>query len=271
MRNAKVTWGEISGYNPSSLEEQTIEINGTIELPEDVLNGNNLPLTTSVRVIVQRADITEKPIFESLVGEYDYEFVARILSEENSTTYYTISSNGAAPADPTENSEIYTGGIELLQSDEKDIKYIIKAMSVKDGKFNSAVSTQTYTILKTPTEKLTVSDVEDQTYTGNEITPKIVVKDGDTILTEGTDYTVEYENNVDIGTATIKIIGKGNYEGESVTKTFNIVTKEDVITPKDNPKTGDDIDFWFNLQLISISGFILTKFKFKKKRIVSKH
>ena len=40
-------------------------------------------------------------------------------------------------------------------------------------------------------------------------------------LTEGTDYTVEYQNNLDAGTASVLITGKGNYAG-TVTKTFEI-------------------------------------------------
>ena len=148
MRNAKVTWEEITGYNPNLLEEQIIQINGVIQLPNGILNENELPLTTSIKVIIKRAATTEKPEFESLTGEYNGELIARINSEEGSTTYYTISNNGEAPENPTENSEIYKGGIELLQSDEQEsIKYIIKAISVKDGKFNSAVSSETYTIV----------------------------------------------------------------------------------------------------------------------------
>ena len=47
------------------------------------------------------------------------------------------------------------------------------------------------------------------TYTGQPITPKVIV-DG---LKEGADYTVEYVYNVDVGLATVKITGKGNYDG----------------------------------------------------------
>ena len=68
----------------------------------------------------------------------------------------------------------------------------------------------------------TIQDIEDQDYTGSEIKPEITVKNGDKTLTAGTDYTVSYENNKEIGTATVNITGKGNYTG-TVTKTFHIV------------------------------------------------
>ena len=40
-------------------------------------------------------------------------------------------------------------------------------------------------------------------------------------LTKGTDYTVKYENNIEKGTATVTVTGKGNYKG-TLTKTFKI-------------------------------------------------
>jgi hypothetical protein len=68
----------------------------------------------------------------------------------------------------------------------------------------------------------TVSSVDDQYYTGNEIKPGVTVKDGSTTLTKGTDYTLAYSKNTKVGTATITIKGKGNYTG-STSVTFQIV------------------------------------------------
>ena len=62
------------------------------------------------------------------------------------------------------------------------------------------------------------------TYDGTEKRPSVTVKDGSTTLISGTHYTVSYSNNVDIGTATVTITGKGNYAG-TVTKTFTINAK----------------------------------------------
>ena len=61
-------------------------------------------------------------------------------------------------------------------------------------------------------------------YTGKPITPKptITFWDG-TVLREGTDYTLSYSDNVDIGTAQVTATGKGSYEG-SVTVKFSIRT-----------------------------------------------
>ena len=66
-----------------------------------------------------------------------------------------------------------------------------------------------------------VSQISDQSYTGSALTPKPVVKLGSTTLKEGTDYALEYNNNMDVGSATITIKGTGNYTG-SKDVTFKI-------------------------------------------------
>lgn len=62
------------------------------------------------------------------------------------------------------------------------------------------------------------------TYDGTAKEPSVTVKDGTTTLKNGTDYSVSYSNNVNVGTATATITGKGNYTG-TVTKIFTINAK----------------------------------------------
>lgn len=59
-------------------------------------------------------------------------------------------------------------------------------------------------------------------HTGTAITPKITLMDGTTTLIEGTDYTLDYENNIASGNAKIIITGIGNYEG-TLNQEFTIV------------------------------------------------
>ena len=72
-------------------------------------------------------------------------------------------------------------------------------------------------VVKTLTSSM-ISSISDQTYTGSAIQPVVTVKDGSKTLISGTDYTTSYSNNINKGTATITITGKGNYTG---TKTIN--------------------------------------------------
>lgn len=71
---------------------------------------------------------------------------------------------------------------------------------------------------------LKISNIPNQIYQGYDVTPSVTVTNGGTVLTEGTDYTVSYQNNSGIGTATVNVFGAGIYDGYiNLTKTFNIV------------------------------------------------
>ena len=59
----------------------------------------------------------------------------------------------------------------------------------------------------------TVTGLSDMTYTGEALTQSPVVEYNGTILTEGTDYRVSYENNINHGSAGVIITGKGDYIG----------------------------------------------------------
>ena len=58
-------------------------------------------------------------------------------------------------------------------------------------------------------------------YTGKEWKPEVAVSFNDAALTADTDYTVSYENNINAGTATVTVTGKGNFTG-TASKTFTI-------------------------------------------------
>lgn len=60
-------------------------------------------------------------------------------------------------------------------------------------------------------------------------TQAVVVKNGNTILTPTTDYTLSYSNNINAGTATVTATGKGNYQFVQ-TGTFTIDPKPLTVT-----------------------------------------
>ena len=87
------------------------------------------------------------------------------------------------------------------------------------GNYTGSVS-KTFKI-KNNFKKATVSGISTKAFTGKNITQSITVKYNGKTLKKGTDYTVSYSNNKKVGTATVKIAGKGSYTG-TVTKTFKI-------------------------------------------------
>ena len=88
-----------------------------------------------------------------------------------------------------------------------------------NGNYTGSVS-KTYSI-KNNFKKATISGISTKAFTGKNITQSITVKYNGKTLKKGTDYTVSYSNSKKVGTATVKIAGKGSYTG-TVTKTFKI-------------------------------------------------
>ena len=93
-------------------------------------------------------------------------------------------------------------------------------------------------------ENVTIGAIDDQPYTGNQITPTPTVTDGEKVLKSGTDFTYSYGNYQYVGIATVTINGKSNYQG-TAEKSFEITAVEDpaVITTTANvTKGGNTLD-----------------------------
>ena len=90
-----------------------------------------------------------------------------------------------------------------------------------------------------------VQPIASQTYTGSAIEPTVTVNVGKKTLTAGTDYTVTYKDNTNVGTAKVIVTGKGNYTG-SVEAKFNITAKAltaNMVQPiASQPYTGSAIE-----------------------------
>ena len=104
--------------------------------------------------------------------------------------------------------------------------------------YNTITGSQTVAIspktVSSPTITLSGTSFE---YTGEAITPTVVVKDGSTTI-PAEEYTVSYKNNTEAGTATVTITDNegGNYTVSGST-TFEITSKDEPST--DEPTTED--------------------------------
>lgn len=80
-----------------------------------------------------------------------------------------------------------------------------------------------------------ISALPTLTYTGSPLTPSdfTVTFNGNTLI-NGTDYTIRYGNNVNVGTATVIVEGIGDYVG-SVSANFSIIAPTIVPTPTSTP------------------------------------
>ena len=95
-------------------------------------------------------------------------------------------------------------GSDNYDSVSKTLKINVKAASTPIKKSNVTLSKTKYT------------------YTGSALKPTVVVKVAGKKLKKGTDYTVTYKNNKNVGTAKVTIKAKGSKYTGSVTKTFKI-------------------------------------------------
>ena len=87
-----------------------------------------------------------------------------------------------------------------------------KILLTGTGRYCETVE-KTFTIMPKNCSGANIAAIPDQKYTGKDICPPLVVKDGGKVLVSGTDYTVAYLNNKNAGTSMAIITGKGNYTG----------------------------------------------------------
>lgn len=112
-------------------------------------------------------------------------------------------------------------------------KQTVKNLCEKQG--------QTLTLYAAWKKKISFTDISlaanSYYYSGKKISPAVTVYDGKSKLKEGTDYTVTYKNNTNIGKATVTVTGKGKYTGTK-SLSFKIVPKKTAIKSKSSPKKG---------------------------------
>lgn len=113
------------------------------------------------------------------------------------------------------------------------------------GKGNfTGEATKAWSLTAKSVDASMIAEIPSASYTGNQITPTPTVTDGEKELTSGTDFTYSYSNNQYVGTATVTINGKSNYQG-AANKGFAITAVEDpaVITATANvTKGGNTLD-----------------------------
>lgn len=93
-----------------------------------------------------------------------------------------------------------------------------------------------FNIVPVSANDLIIGSIANQKYTGEAITPDIVIKNGSITLVEGEDkdYTVVFENNTEIGRATVKITFHGNYAGDRM-------VYFEIVDPIPDQITSDDV------------------------------
>lgn len=126
----------------------------------------------------------------------------------------------------TQNIKVSKGDVVLTAADYKvTYKDNINAGTAKvtiEGIGNYAGTVEkTFKINQAKLTASSVTGIVNKTYNKKAQIQKVVVKVNGKTLKNGTDYTVSYKNNKNIGKATVVVKGKGNYVG-TINKYFNI-------------------------------------------------
>ena len=178
-------------------------------------------LTESFNIIKARLTVTAKDqkIVEgaTVVSEPSYVVTEGLLAG------HTLSAITLTPSITTEGTGTLTPSEAAVSDGNGDVT----------ANYDITYQAGNVTILPKAGKNLTATlDETEFNYTGNPIRPNVTVKDGTTVLTAGSAYDVEYQNNVNAGTASVVIAMKGGYSG-SLTKTFNINKLDLTVTAKE--------------------------------------
>ena len=168
------------------------------ETQEYKVNEKALEIKTDDKTVVNNG--FARDLTEDLPASYDSEIVKKVEYIANFRTDTSVNNTHIyGPGTPGS----YTYTVRYTLNDELAQNYYIPDQ------------TATLTILgNIDFLRNEISlDQDSFTYTGSPIKPVPTVKDNGVTLVENTDYTVAYEDNIEIGTGKVILTGIGNYGG----------------------------------------------------------
>ena len=258
------TFGRVShewSFTPYQLDENGEVVYGDDLMPvsakeltmEKIMDGYYCITLENPTGFFKDEDTYARLWFDCDSDDYEIALTGVVLSFDDSKIVRNLSN---AKMEITDTSTTYTGSSikpavkvtygknTLKEGTDYSLAYKdnVKAgtatvTAVGKGKYKGSVS-GTFTIksASVASANVTLSKLT-YAYTGSKIKPAPTVKVGGRTLVLGTDYTLIYSNNTEIGTASVKITGKGNYSG-SFTKSFTIVPKTTKIGTVSSPASG---------------------------------
>lgn len=111
--------------------------------------------------------------------------------------------------------------VEVYGTTLRGVQYGSASVTINCGGFSTVIPVivqQNYVY-----NQLTIDPISNQFYTGYQVTPVLVVRYANMVLTEGVDYIAVFTNNINIGTATVTVHGLNSYSGLQQSATFQIV------------------------------------------------
>lgn len=190
--------------------------------------------TATVTVVLT---VTQEGAYKDITAEknFDYTVSPKAVAVTWANTALTYTGAAQAPTASAEgvNGETLSLGVSGAQTDAgTDYTATASIASVTGGNANPAnytlaADTATFSIAPKATTFTVTLDKIVLTENGAEQKPAVTVRDGETVLTEGTDYSLAFAPAESIlpGSYTVTATGVGNYAGSSGTAGYSIIGK----------------------------------------------
>ena len=230
-KNFNIVARDISDTTIGSIPNQTYTGNSISALPVITYNGATLTKGTdytltysnNVNVGTGTVTITGKGNFKGTTSK-TFSISARAMSDTSvaNVSSQTYTGNGISPLPTiTYNNKTLKKDTDYTLSYSNNINAGTATITIT-GKGNfTGTTSKTFSISARAMSDTSVANISSQTYTGNVISPLPTITYNNKMLKKDTDYTLSYSDNINVGTATITITGKGNFAG-TTSKTFSI-------------------------------------------------
>ena len=233
-KNFNIVARGISDTTIGSIPNQTYTGNSISALPVITYNGATLTKGTdytltysnNVNVGTGTVTITGKGNFKGTTSK-TFSISARAMSDTSvaNVSSQTYTGNGISPLPTiTYNNKTLKKDTDYTLSYSNNINAGTATITIT-GKGNfTGTTSKTFSISARAMSDTSVANISSQTYTGNVISPLPTITYNNKTLKKDTDYTLSYSDNINVGTATITITGKGNFTGMT-SMTFIITQK----------------------------------------------
>lgn len=206
-----------------SLSASNATYSGTAITPDVAVTYGKTKLVNGTDyLVVYRNNVNKGTATAVIVGQGNYSGMKTVTY---SIGALSINSASVAPiSDQTYSGQAITPAVTLKYNSVTLVKgtdYTISYSNNKNagtatavitgkGNYSGTIKTQ-FKICPLSIYSAYNTEISDQTYTGKAIEPKMDIIYGNTVLTKGTDYTVSYSDNKELGSAKVTVTGIGNF------------------------------------------------------------
>ena len=194
---------------PKNVGEYTITVSYSDSVAEGEYPGHVGTATAKLTITPKglTANVSHDPITYGDAAPttgYSVEFEGLVNNDEIAEDAYTVDTE-------------YTKGCKV---DNYKFTCVLDTDKIKNYTIGNVTGELVVNPKSIAAPSVTINDPTDKTYTGSPCVQGVSVKDSEAKLTVD-DISVTYENNINVGTATIIYTGKNNYTGE-IRKNFKI-------------------------------------------------